>query len=155
MAGDGDMLIIFVLWLVYIALHVCLDHCERRAVIMADEAEEHERARADAERAEERQRRLDLRLSAAAAAASAPITVIVVGAEGDANTNVYEPCEGAVIPDANGNVPTLPERVQYGEAAYTHPSQDEAAAEAAAVVVGRVVDGSPRAAPADADPEKM
>lgn len=116
MQSDGDFMVIVFLWLLYIGLHVCFDYCERRTLQRADEAEAQERERMAAVRRQDLERRG--RREGRSRGQTPPVTVIIVGAEGDPNTNYTDPCEGAIVPDANGQMPVLPEPVQYGEASY-------------------------------------
>lgn len=115
---DNDIFVIITLWLLYIGIHVCMDFFERRA-----------RSSAEAQAAEEAQQRSNRIIAVvdhdggsrrgSSRHGRREIHVVVVGAETDAAglTNA-EPCDGALVPDANGNVPQPPAPVQYGEAAY-------------------------------------
>ncbi|CAC9519890.1 hypothetical protein LINJ_31_1900 [Leishmania infantum JPCM5] len=126
MATDSDTLIIIFLWLVYVCLHVCIDYCERRSLLRAEESEAPERAQAAAARSGS-QPRSPRRRAGASGDVTAPIAVIVLGADGDLNTNLNEPCEGAVVPGANGYMPVLPEQVHYGESTYMNRQEDRSA----------------------------
>ncbi|CBZ29240.1 hypothetical protein LMXM_30_1855 [Leishmania mexicana MHOM/GT/2001/U1103] len=127
MATDSDTLIIIFLWLVYVCLHACFDYCERRSLHRAEELEARERAQAAAARSDSRPRS-SRRRTGASRDATAPIDVIVLGAEGGLSTNLNEPCEGAVVPGANGCMPVLPEQVHYGESTYLNRQEDGGAA---------------------------
>ncbi|CAG9579357.1 hypothetical protein LMJF_31_1855 [Leishmania major strain Friedlin] len=127
MATDSDTLIIIFLWLVYVCLHACFDYCERRSLLRAEELEARERAQAAAARSGS-QPRSSRRRTRTSGDATAPIAVIVLGADGDLNTNLNEPCEGAVVPGASGYMPVLPEQVHYGESTYMNRQEDLSAA---------------------------
>ncbi|KAG5497651.1 hypothetical protein JKF63_03916 [Porcisia hertigi] len=127
MMSSNDTLAIILLWLVYVSMHICFDHFERRAARRIEEREAREYAQAAAARLEEQQSR-SRHGTAASENPTSPIAVIVLGAEGDTRININEPCEGAVVPDANGQMPVLPEQVQYGEATYTNRQESAVAA---------------------------
>ncbi|GET91187.1 hypothetical protein LtaPh_3122900 [Leishmania tarentolae] len=117
MEADNDSLIIILLWLVYVCLHACLDYCERRSLLRAQELEARVRAQAAVRRLDRRPRSSP-RIASISENPTASITVIVLGTEGEQYPNRDEPCEGAVVPDASGQMPALPEQVHYGESTY-------------------------------------
>lgn len=123
--NDSDIFVIITLWLLYIGIHVCMDFFERRARRSADEAAEEEalrRANAVLARASAGERSRTGRTGS-------EIRVIVMGAETSAASGTSaEPCEGAVVPDANGHLPQLPAPVQYGEASYASHDVDNGTA---------------------------
>ncbi|AIO00764.1 hypothetical protein LPMP_311730 [Leishmania panamensis] len=133
MATDSDTLIVILLWLLYVCLHVCFNYCERRTLLRAEELEARESAQSAAARLNSQQRSSQRGISASGDT-MAPIAVIVLGAERDTHTSLDEPCEGAIVPDANGRMPVLTEQAHYGEAAYTNRSEDGSAADPEKVV---------------------
>jgi hypothetical protein len=114
-SNDNDIFVIIVLWLLYIGIHVCMDYVERRAQRSA--------AVSEAEAVLRRPGGILAEVADNAGNRSGhpwrEVHVVVVGAETDAATLANtEPCEGALVPDANGNIPQPPSPVHYGEASY-------------------------------------
>lgn len=138
MAGnDSDIFVIITLWLLYIGIHVCMDFCERRARLQAElqaEAEGRDMRRgifAEVMHGEGAGQQRRASSGGGGGRTRRSPRVVVIGAETtEAGSLTGEPCEGALVPDANGTLPQLPEPVLYGEASYAarEKERDEDAA---------------------------
>ncbi|KPA78808.1 hypothetical protein ABB37_05902 [Leptomonas pyrrhocoris] len=128
---DNDIFVILTLWLLYIGIHVCMDFFERRAQRSLDDGA--------AEEALRRPNRIVAEVlhgdvGGYSIHTRREIRVVVVGTVTDTAALMNtDPCEGALVPDATGRVPQLPEPVHYGEASYA-PRMSEDAVRQAVVV---------------------